>query len=253
MAKPQTGGVVNPKPTTDEKPVIEDEKPVEDEKPAEDTKPAEPVYSSPKLTEIDAEIDKVSEAAETAGLRTPEGKKLMAKIWALEQSRETEINVIKAQLKKLADEEADNKIIALNDIQFELRDAMLAANDKLSKIPVTDRTAETPELLAANAAKKAFDDAREVVVNRLLGGKHLAQGTAKRTAAASNGAAKVAGAGTNRAKIQEIIAPLYASMTPTEIRAHVIKTLGFNDGTANEAILSYERANYLNGKSPKDV
>lgn len=219
----------------------------EQEKPAEGNEPdAEPEKTSPALIELRAKEESLQDAIFAAG----KGKKameLMMELWEVQKSITNEkANIVKAQ-RGLEIEAAKNARIALNDAQFPLYVAKVAADEKLLKIPLDARTKE--DIDAANAANKAFQDAREVVVNELLA-KYPTSSAGKKDGS-------TAGAKGKTAEVLELIKPMYEQgKTGAEVRA-AIKMHGgggawtyFNDGTANAAILAYEKENRLNGKQP---
>jgi hypothetical protein len=211
-----------------------------------DAKP-EPVYESENLTKLRAQESDLTDKLFAAG-KTPEGKKIMLELWTVGQSIENEIAAIKKAQAALEAETKRNAIIAGFWSIFDLYDAKKATDAKLAEIPVEARTEDNMAwkglMATANDAKTALDNAAEPIINRLLGSVPAkTSGTTTATTAASSN-----GKGKTTQEIRDAIAPMYSQgKTGAEIRSHVIKTLGYNDGTANAVILAYEKENHLNG------
>jgi hypothetical protein len=120
------------------------------------------------------------------------------------------------------------------------RDAILAkiaAGLKETLPPVNER--KDGDLKDYTAAKVEFDNLKETYLNRVLG--------SPAKVATVQGEAKGKG-GKISEQIRELIAPMYATHSPAQIRAFIIKDKGFNDGTANAVIHAYEVEQHLNGK-----
>lgn len=216
-------------------------KPETEQKPDEKKKP---VYESEQLTKLRTQEAELTDKMFSLG-KTPESKKIILELWTIGQSIENEISAIKKRHADLEKETRNNAIIAGFWAMFPLWDAKNAADAKLSEIPVESRTDDNMVykglLVTANDAKTALDNVAEPIINRLLG-------SVPKPATTSGGAATTSGGkGKIGQEIRDIIAPMYATKTGAEIRAHVIKTLGYNDGTANGIIKAYEVENKLNG------
>ncbi len=128
---------------------------------------------------------------------------------------------------------------------FDLYNEMKAAEASFEGLPI-----EARDLPENEGVKKvytdlstAFKNATEPIINRLLGS------TPRAAASASTGSTGSKG-GKIKEEILEKIDGKYATMSPAQVRAYIIKQEGYNDGTANSVIHQYECENSLNGKTP---
>lgn len=231
---------------------LADEKAAAEKKLADEkAKPAEPVYESENLTKLKTEQSTLEDKIDAAGVKTPEGRKLMQELWKVGESIDNEIREIKKTLAAAELDEKRNARVKLFDNAIDAYNAKLAADNLVNAIPADQRELDpVPDNVkslmdAANAANAAFVKAREEVTNILLSGL---PSNAKTGTGATGTATGTKGKTTT--EIRELIAPMYAAgKTGTEVRA-AIKMHGgggawtyFNDGTANAVIKKYEEDN----------
>ena len=212
--------------------------------------PAKVEPTSPLLVQLKGKEEGLDEkiGAAYAAKDKDGARKLMMELWEVQKSIENEKAAIAKREKDLEIEAAKNARLALNEAQFPLYVAHLKAEEAFNAIPAEQRTKE--DIDTANAAYNAFKTAKEKVDNELLS-RYGSTSTAKKTGDGTTGAKG------KTAEVIELIKPMYAEgKTGSEVRA-AIKMYGgngawgyFNDGTANAAILAYEKENRLNGKSP---
>lgn len=212
-----------------------------------DTTAAEPVeeFVSENLTKLRATESELEDKLDTVGNKSPEGKKIRLQLWEVSQSIENEIAAIK-KAKIAAENEAKQKKVVSDFMAiFTLYNDMKAAEASFEALPI-----EARDLPENEGVKKVYTDlstsfknATEPIINRLLGS------VPRSTTAATAGSTGSKG-GKIKEEILELIAPLYATMSPAQVRAFIIKDKGYNDGTANATIHQYECENSLNGKTP---
>jgi hypothetical protein len=137
--------------------------------------------------------------------------------------------VAKQEAAKLAAIEARNAEIAKVQTLLDAHDANKAAQ--------ADKKADEPTKLAA---KEAFDAARLAVENRMLP-VHVSTPKAAKTADGTPKAAGTSGPSISE-QVKTIAREMFANnATGAAVRAECIKVRGFNDGTANAAIVAVER------------
>lgn len=192
--------------------------------------PAKPAEStSEKLTELKAKKIELQSAAMSLDDNSTDGEKdeaFMA-VYKIGEEIKSELAAIKKEEAALLVKEKQAAIVAMFD------DAVDAKIESVNE----PNDSENKQSLYDNA--KAL---REIVINKLLGSVPRSTGTTKTaTTGGSRGATKQA--------ILDLITPMYANATTdnvgtigSEARRAAIHDNGFNDGTANAAILEYEKS-----------
>lgn len=197
------------------------------EKPADEKVPIAPVVTEPTSEEL------TKLYAEKAGYGTA-----LATAAAGSKEQEDAIQSILLVNNKIAAEKANIAKLAKQAELDELKSKRLNVGNEAIRTAVLAATSPSDEnTQAAKLAKDALDNA-------------LLSGT-PRNATVAGTTAKATGTpgtkGQTTAAIRAEIAPMYEGATRDtvaevgkKVRSHVIKDLGFNDGTANAAILAYE-------------
>jgi hypothetical protein len=191
-------------------------------------------FQSDNLTTLRAQRDAIL-AKIAAGLKVKEAQKTMLQLFDATTAISNEIAGIKKAQRLQEIEDTRNKEIARFNTMFDLYDKVKAIEATLP--PVNER--KDGDLKDYTAAKVEFDNLKETYLNRVLG--------SPAKVATVQGEAKGKG-GKISEQIRELIAPMYATHSPAQIRAFIIKDKGFNDGTANAVIHAYEVEQHLNGK-----
>ena len=179
--------------------------------------------TSPKLIEIKNEMNAILADFSTA--KTNEEKLALAskltKLQADEKAEEVNIKNAEKAAKAAA-------VLAELEAKVDSFEQLAIANYLVSN----DKKASQEE---KDAAKEAFNAIKTEVKNKFLP-THVSTPRAAKT---SDGTPSTKGSVT--AQIREAIIPMFAAGTSgADVRKHVIKELGFNDGTANAAIRAYE-------------
>ena len=186
---------------------------------------SKPVSTSPKLVEIQNEINAVLDSFSTAASNA-EKLALNAKLTKLQADEKAEVFAI-AQAAKTA--EAAAKIAAAN-----------AKIDNFAQLAVSNYLVQNDKKAAQeekDASAEAYNAMCTELKNKFLP-VHASMPKSAKTAEGSTPSTK----GAKTAEIREIIAPMYAQgIDGKTIRKHIISELGYNDGTANSVILAYEK------------
>lgn len=211
------------------------EAPVNQEQPANVTQPTaevaktEKVYTSDKLTELNAKLAEQRTAVRNAAAGTKDEDDAEMAVWSTRK-------LIEAEVASLKQQERDRELAETRaKLKQPLDDLLAAHKDNLASIGNESMTIEQK-----NAINDGFVKLYDQIANVLMGGARKSAPVVKLTEEgkpASNGTAK----GSITATIRTLIAPMYASgKTGAEVRKEIIHNHGFNDGTANAAIKKYE-------------
>lgn len=198
----------------------------------------QPEETSPKLLEIRASFEPLSQAIASKKVMSPEWLEAnMALVAAMDAEKAEIIEIGKAKKAREA-AEAQNARIAIYDNGIEafrksfLFDLQARGLDLDSLAPVIP--AEHHE--QSNALNAEFKALRQDAVNELL--KSVPRGTPSKSVATGQTSGKRGGI---TAEIRELTEQLYNDgKSASEVRAIIIKEKGYNDGTANAAIRAYE-------------